>query len=137
MKTDRSSEEELSDDLKQWSTVSNANFRFYSFFVKLRKLNPISVQPQVLTQQCERYGGEELVSGQETLEMLTNLQEAWIEVCLRLFRRHPASDGGPPKGQEAMGELAKTIAELHKQLGIRINGESGEMQDLPHTASMS
>ncbi|KAA0712123.1 Axonemal dynein light chain domain-containing protein 1 [Triplophysa tibetana] len=99
MKTVRSSEEELSYDLKQWSTV--------------------------LTQQCERYGGEELVSSQETLEMLTNLQESWIEVCLRLFRRHPASDGGPPKGQEAMGELSKTITELHKQLRIRINGESG------------
>ncbi|XP_056615351.1 axonemal dynein light chain domain-containing protein 1 [Triplophysa dalaica] len=99
MKTIRSSEEELSYDLKQWSTV--------------------------LTQQCERYGGEELVSSQETLEMLTNLQESWIEVCLRLFRRHPASDGGPPKGQEAMGELSKTITELHKQLRIRINGESG------------
>ncbi|XP_057181487.1 axonemal dynein light chain domain-containing protein 1-like isoform X2 [Triplophysa rosa] len=40
-------------------------------------------------------------------------------------RRHPASDGGPPKGQEAMGELSKTITELHKQLGIRINGGSG------------
>ncbi|XP_016394223.1 axonemal dynein light chain domain-containing protein 1-like [Sinocyclocheilus rhinocerous] len=93
------SQDELSQDLKQWS--------------------------KVLTQQCERYGGEDLVSGQETLEMLTNLQESWIEVCLQLFRRHPGSDGGPPKGQEAMRELAKVITELQNQLGIRISGESG------------
>lgn len=77
------------------------------------------------------------MSGQETLEMLTNLQESWIEVCLRLFRRHPASDSGPPKGQEAMGELAKAITELHKQLGIRINGESGKMEDFPYNIKYS
>lgn len=81
-------------------------------------------------QQCERYGGEDLVSGQETLEMLINLQESWIDVCLQLFRRHPGLDGVPPKGQEAMRELAKTITELQNQLGIRINGESGENQGL-------
>ncbi|XP_026054641.1 axonemal dynein light chain domain-containing protein 1-like [Carassius auratus] len=96
---DKSSEDELSQDLKQWS--------------------------KVLTQQCERYGGVDLVSGQETLEMLTNLQESWIEICLQLFRRHPGPDGGPPKGQEAMRELAKAITELQNQLGIRISGESG------------
>ncbi|XP_052445295.1 axonemal dynein light chain domain-containing protein 1 [Carassius gibelio] len=96
---DKSSEDELSQDLKQWS--------------------------KVLTQQCERYGGVDLVSGQETLEMLTNLQESWIEICLQLFRRHPDPDGGPPKGQEAMRELAKAITELQNQLGIRISGESG------------
>lgn len=70
------------------------------------------------------------MSGQETLEMLTNLQESWIEVCLHLFRRHPGPDGGPPKGQEATRELAKTITELQNQLGIRISGESGENQAL-------
>ncbi|KAK7126779.1 hypothetical protein R3I94_018085 [Phoxinus phoxinus] len=91
--------DELSEDLKQWS--------------------------KELMQQCERYGGEDLVSGQETLEMLTNLQESLVEVCLQLFRRHPGLDGVPPKGQEAMRELAKTITELQNQLGIRINGESG------------
>ncbi|XP_077082450.1 axonemal dynein light chain domain-containing protein 1 isoform X1 [Siphateles boraxobius] len=91
--------DKLSEDLKQWS--------------------------KVLMQQCERYGGEDLVSGQETLEKLTSLQESWVEVCLQLFRRHPGLDGASPKGQEAMRELAKTITELQNQLGIRINGESG------------
>ncbi|XP_073717822.1 axonemal dynein light chain domain-containing protein 1 isoform X3 [Misgurnus anguillicaudatus] len=98
-KMDKSSEDELSHDLKQWSMA--------------------------LTEQSDRYGGEELVSAQETLEVLTNLQQSWIELCLRVFRRHPASDGEPPKSQEAMIELAKTITELHKQLGIRFSGESG------------
>lgn len=70
------------------------------------------------------------MSGQETLEMLTNLQESWNEVCLQLFRRHPGTDGGPPKGQEAMRELAKAITDLQNQLGIRISGENGENQAL-------
>ncbi|XP_041745525.1 axonemal dynein light chain domain-containing protein 1 isoform X2 [Coregonus clupeaformis] len=79
----------------------------------------------VLTIQCERYGGEDLLSCQETLNMLGQLQEAWEEVGRRLFRRHPAPDGEPPRGQEAMRELCLAVSELHKQLGTRINGESG------------
>lgn len=76
--------------------------------------------------QCERYGGEDLLSGQETLNTLTQLQEAWVEVCLQLFRRHPAPGGEPPKGQVAMRELDGAVTELHKQLSTRISGESGE-----------
>ncbi|XP_030646965.1 axonemal dynein light chain domain-containing protein 1 [Chanos chanos] len=93
------SEEELFADLKQWSAE--------------------------LTKLCERYGGEDLLSGQETLNTMTNLQKAWVEVGLELFGRHPGPDREPPKGQEAMRELSKAIMELHKQLETRINGESG------------
>ncbi|KAI4899063.1 hypothetical protein NFI96_031205 [Prochilodus magdalenae] len=99
VKVEKTSEEELFKNLKQWSTV--------------------------LTIQCERYGGEELLSSQETLSTLTQLQGEWMEVCLQLFRRHPAPDGGPPQGQAAMRELSGAVTELHKQLGTRINGESG------------
>ncbi|XP_041745524.1 axonemal dynein light chain domain-containing protein 1 isoform X1 [Coregonus clupeaformis] len=98
-KFEKVSEEQLYSDLKQWSNV--------------------------LTIQCERYGGEDLLSCQETLNMLGQLQEAWEEVGRRLFRRHPAPDGEPPRGQEAMRELCLAVSELHKQLGTRINGESG------------
>uniref|UniRef100_A0A8K9XJ24 Axonemal dynein light chain domain containing 1 n=1 Tax=Oncorhynchus mykiss TaxID=8022 RepID=A0A8K9XJ24_ONCMY len=98
-KFEKVSEEQLYSDLKQWSNA--------------------------LTIQCERYGGEDLLSCQETLKMLGQLQEAWEEVGLRLFRRHPAPDGEPPRGQEAMRELGLAVSELHKQLGTRINGESG------------
>ncbi|KAJ7993229.1 hypothetical protein DPEC_G00270280 [Dallia pectoralis] len=99
LKCEKASEEQLCADLKQWSNA--------------------------LTIQCERYGGEELLSCQETLNTLGQLQEAWVEVGLRLFRRHLAPDGDPPKGQEAMRELGMAVTELHKQLGTRINGESG------------
>ncbi|TRY82878.1 hypothetical protein DNTS_001523 [Danionella cerebrum] len=96
---DRSSEEDLAQDLKIWS--------------------------KELTEQCERYGGEGLVSTLETLEMLSNLQESWIELCLQLFRRHPCPNGGSPTGQEDMRDVSKTITEFLKQLGIRASGESG------------
>lgn len=137
MKVDKSSADELSQDLKQWSKVSNPFYLLLNYLCKIVPLSTLNikmiaihVQLQVLTPQCERYGGEDLVAGQETLEMLTNLQESWIEVCLQLFRRHPGPDGEPPKGQEAMRELAKTITELQNQLAIRINGESGKNQGL-------
>lgn len=76
--------------------------------------------------QCERYGGEDLLSGQETLHRLEQLQDSWVELCMQLHRRHPALDGEPPKSQAAMRELSHAITELHTQLGIRISGESGK-----------
>lgn len=45
---------------------------------------------------------------------------------MQLFRRHPSLDGETPKGQAAMRELSHAITQLHIQLGIRINGESGK-----------
>lgn len=76
--------------------------------------------------QCEQYGGEDLLSGQETLHTLGQLQDSWVEVCMQLFSRHPALDGEAPKGLVAMRELSHAITELHMQLGIHINGESGK-----------
>lgn len=80
----------------------------------------------MLTGQCERYGGEELLSGQETINTLSLLQDSWVEVALQVFRRHPAPDGDPPKGQATIKTLGISVAELHQEMSIRINGESGE-----------
>lgn len=76
--------------------------------------------------QCERYGGEELFTGQETLCTMGQLQDSWVEVCMQLFRRHPGLDGEAPKGLVAMRELSHAVTELHMQLGICISGESGK-----------
>ncbi|KAM3876282.1 axonemal dynein light chain domain-containing protein 1-like [Diretmus argenteus] len=93
------SEEEIHADLMQWSNT--------------------------LTQQCERYGGEELLNFHQALDELGRLQESWVDLGLQLFRRHPAPDGAPPGGQEAMRDLGRMVSELHKQLDTRVNGESG------------
>ncbi|KAM6962492.1 axonemal dynein light chain domain-containing protein 1 [Aplochiton taeniatus] len=103
-KFEKASVEQIYTDLKQWL--------------------------KILTLQCERYGGEELLSCQETLNLLGQRQEAWVAVGLQLFRRHPAPDGEPPKGQEAMKKLGKVVSELHKQLGTRVNGENGSHSQL-------
>lgn len=75
---------------------------------------------------CERYGGANLLSGQETIQTLEQLQDSWVEVCMQLFRRHPALDKEAPNDQAAMRELSHAITELYTQLGIRIDGESGK-----------
>lgn len=100
-----------------------------SFYIIIGSLPRISVL-QMLTNQCERYGGEELLTGQETINSLMQLQETWVEVGLQVFRRHPAPDGEPPKGQEAMKSLSLSVSELHQQMGTRINGESGEILEM-------
>ena len=84
----------------------------------------------MLTAQCERYGGEELLSGQETIHTLVELQQAWVDVGHQIFRRHPASDGELPKGQAAMKALGLSVSELQQQMDIRINGESGESLEM-------
>ncbi|KAK3533466.1 hypothetical protein QTP70_023469 [Hemibagrus guttatus] len=110
VKFEKTSVEELCNDLKQWSMVLNM--------------------------QCERYGGADLLSGQETLHKLGQLQDSWVEVCMQLFRRHPVLDREAPKGQVAMRELSHAITELHTQLGIRISGESGIQQQLTTLAGV-
>uniref|UniRef100_A0A8B9K6W1 Axonemal dynein light chain domain containing 1 n=1 Tax=Astyanax mexicanus TaxID=7994 RepID=A0A8B9K6W1_ASTMX len=99
MKNEKEPEGELCEDLKQWSTE--------------------------LTRLCERYGGEDLLSFQEILNTLTELQAAWVEVFLKLFRRHLGPHREPPQGQATMRELSGAVTEFHKQLGTRVNGESG------------
>ncbi|XP_056132913.1 axonemal dynein light chain domain-containing protein 1 [Lampris incognitus] len=93
------SEEDIHADLKEWSNT--------------------------LTIQCERYGGEELLSCHETLSALRSLQKSWAEVGLQLFRRHLTAGGEPPGGQEAMQKLGRAVSELHQQLDTRVSGESG------------
>ncbi|XP_026861333.2 axonemal dynein light chain domain-containing protein 1 [Electrophorus electricus] len=108
VKFEKTSVEELFNDLKQWSMS--------------------------LTTQCERYGGEDLLSGQEILDTLTHLQETWVEVFLQLFWRHPDLNGEAPKGKETMRELSHAVTELHKQLSTRISGESGIHRQMMHLA---
>ncbi|XP_053369418.1 axonemal dynein light chain domain-containing protein 1 [Clarias gariepinus] len=110
VKLEKTSEELLVNDLKQWSMV--------------------------LTMQCERYGGEELLTFQETLHTLEQLQDLWVEVYVQLFMRHPSWDGEAPKGPAAMRELSCAINELHTQLGICISGESGIHQQLVTLAAV-
>ncbi|XP_076880721.1 axonemal dynein light chain domain-containing protein 1 [Brachyhypopomus gauderio] len=110
VKFEKTSVEELVNDLKQWSMS--------------------------LTTQCERYGGDDLLSGQEIVNTLTQLQEAWVEVFLQIFRRHPDLDGEPPEGQEVMRELSHGVTELHMQLGTRLSGESGIHKQMMHLAGV-
>ncbi|GAA6075575.1 axonemal dynein light chain domain-containing protein 1 isoform X1, partial [Tachysurus ichikawai] len=104
VKFEKTSVEVLCNDLKQWSMV--------------------------VSMLCERYGGANLLSGQETIQTLEQLQDSWVEVCMQLFRRHPALDKEAPNDQAAMRELSHAITELYTQLGIRIDGESGIHQQL-------
>ncbi|XP_015211305.2 axonemal dynein light chain domain-containing protein 1 isoform X3 [Lepisosteus oculatus] len=80
---------------------------------------------EMLTYECERYGGDKLLSSQETLKTMVQLQEKWMDLALVLFRRHPGPDGETSHCQVMMMDLGRILEELHKQLGIRITGESG------------
>ncbi|XP_066548182.1 axonemal dynein light chain domain-containing protein 1 isoform X2 [Amia ocellicauda] len=80
---------------------------------------------EMLTKECERYGGERLLSNQETLKTMSQLQEKWVDVGLLLFSRHLGSDGKSPPAQAVMMQLGRTLEKLHKQLGTRITGDSG------------
>ncbi|XP_059922821.1 axonemal dynein light chain domain-containing protein 1 isoform X1 [Gadus macrocephalus] len=78
-----------------------------------------------LTVQCERYSGEQMLSCQDSLKDLVDLEDSWVEVALCVFRRHPGLDGEPPRGQKAMRKQGRVVSELHQQLETRVNGENG------------
>ncbi|XP_023668949.2 axonemal dynein light chain domain-containing protein 1 isoform X2 [Paramormyrops kingsleyae] len=105
----KESEESLFNDLKHWVAALNL--------------------------QSDLYGGSDL-RFQETLDLLSQLHEGWLEVGLRLFKRHLQPDGQPPAGWRAMQNLNATISELHVQLGTRAAGESGVRRLLLSLASM-
>ncbi|KAM9358391.1 axonemal dynein light chain domain-containing protein 1 [Symphorus nematophorus] len=98
-KYEKTSLEKIQADLKQWSNM--------------------------LAVQCEGYQGEKLLCCQQTLGDLGCVQERWLDMSLKLFRRHPAPDGEPPGGQQDLGELDSVLSELLKQLDTRVSGESG------------
>ena len=83
--------------------------------------------------QCERYSGEQMLSCQDSLKDLVDLEDSWVEVALCVFRRHPGLDGEPPRGQEAMRKQGRVVSELHQQLETRVNGENGQSPKHTHT----
>ncbi|KAM7388054.1 hypothetical protein PAMP_024255 [Pampus punctatissimus] len=95
----KASVEGIHADLKQWSDM--------------------------LALQCEHYQGEELLCLQQTLSELGRVQGRWLEMSLRLFRRHSGPDDEPPEGQQVLRELDSVISENHKQLDMQVSGESG------------
>ncbi|TSK53702.1 Axonemal dynein light chain domain-containing protein 1 [Bagarius yarrelli] len=120
--------------LVKWHKVCAENIRgpdvkFEKTFVE-ELCNDLEQWSMMLSLQCERYGGMDLLSAQETLHKLGQLQDSWEEVCVQLFQRHLALNKEVPKCQAAMRELIHTSTELYTQLGVRINGESGIHQQL-------
>nr|XP_046248034.1 axonemal dynein light chain domain-containing protein 1 isoform X2 [Scatophagus argus] len=78
-----------------------------------------------LVLQCECYQGEKLLCCQQTLAELGHVQEKWLNMSLRLFRRHPSPNGEPRGGQQAVRELDGVLSELLKQLDTQVSGDSG------------
>ncbi|XP_032382037.1 axonemal dynein light chain domain-containing protein 1 isoform X2 [Etheostoma spectabile] len=98
-KYEKASLEKIHADLKQWSNT--------------------------LALLCDRYQGEKLLFGQQTLNELGRVQERWLNMSLQLFRRHPYSDGEPREGQQSLRELDRVLSDLLKQLDTQITGENG------------
>ncbi|KAG2464534.1 AXDN1 protein, partial [Polypterus senegalus] len=80
---------------------------------------------EMLTVESTRYGGEELLSNQENVKTMTQLQQEWNEILLTILGRHPNVEQENTSVRETMKEITRIVQDLHQQLGIQITGENG------------
>ncbi|XP_026202232.1 axonemal dynein light chain domain-containing protein 1 isoform X2 [Anabas testudineus] len=73
---------------------------------------------------CDRYQGEILFNGHQTLGELAGVQERWLNMSLQLLRRHSSPDGELPGGQQVLRELDRVLPELFIQLDTQVSGEN-------------
>uniref|UniRef100_A0A8C4SSZ3 Uncharacterized protein n=1 Tax=Erpetoichthys calabaricus TaxID=27687 RepID=A0A8C4SSZ3_ERPCA len=94
--------------------------------------NEVSVilfNSQMLTVESTRYGGEELLSNQENVKTMAQLQQEWNDILLTVLGRHPNVEQENTSVRETMKEITKVVQDLHQELGIQITGENGKIFD--------
>lgn len=83
---------------------------------------------QILNKEVEKFGGDVLLTREDSLEQIQKQVDSWTETALQVFNRHKPNDGSENPNQEKlenMISLTQECQKLHKQYQIRVNGENG------------
>ena len=92
----------LYNDIKQWEEVSLfslllclhvINKTCSSHLSSLVETNFLSMYLQTLHTEAEKFGGEILLEGEESLYDITKRMEGWTDCALKVFGRHRSEDG--------------------------------------------
>lgn len=80
---------------------------------------------EIISKNGERFGGDMLLSNQETLNDMKREVVAWTEIALVVYRRHKPENEDIHPLSNAMSEIGSLLHDLTKQLQVRVSGENG------------
>ena len=101
----------LYKDIKQWEEVSSLCALHYSSCYKIGLViiihvclntTSVSLYFQALHIETEKFGGEILLEGEESLYEITKRMEGWTDCALKVFGRHRSEDGANYPDHELM-----------------------------------
>uniref|UniRef100_A0A8C4SXC1 Uncharacterized protein n=1 Tax=Erpetoichthys calabaricus TaxID=27687 RepID=A0A8C4SXC1_ERPCA len=113
-------------DITKWHAHFNEGYQRGPEFMLLQDLKQWE---EMLTVESTRYGGEELLSNQENVKTMAQLQQEWNDILLTVLGRHPNVEQENTSVRETMKEITKVVQDLHQELGIQITGENGKIFD--------
>ncbi|XP_071820220.1 axonemal dynein light chain domain-containing protein 1-like isoform X2 [Apostichopus japonicus] len=80
---------------------------------------------QVLNKEVEKFGGDVLLTREDSLEQVQKQVDVWTETALQVFNRHKPTDSINNPNQEKLEEMIQECQQLHTQYQTRTNGENG------------
>ncbi|XP_069834904.1 axonemal dynein light chain domain-containing protein 1 isoform X2 [Dendropsophus ebraccatus] len=84
----------------------------------------------MLTEEQQRFEGHNVLSGQESLKVASDIHKEWSQLGEKLLRRHEGLDGRPAPEHPIMEDLTSAIEELTEKYRRRVEGENGVAQGL-------
>ena len=80
---------------------------------------------ELVSKDGERFGGDMLLSNQETLNEMKREVLAWTDMALTVYRRHKPDNADIHPLSNTMNEIGELLHDLTKQLQVRVSGENG------------
>lgn len=80
---------------------------------------------ELISKDGERFGGDMLLSNQETLNEMKREVLAWTDMALTVYRRHKPEQQDIHPLSNIMNEIGELLHDLTKQLQVRVSGENG------------
>ncbi|XP_075688587.1 axonemal dynein light chain domain-containing protein 1 [Rhinoderma darwinii] len=143
-RSEESSREKLQiicGNLKKWQQYFQekvfVDWRYHALQeeVAIAVLQDVKNWENMLVEEQQRFEGNNVLSGQESLKVASEFQKEWSQLGEKLLKRHQGLDGSPAPEQEAMDGLNNTIEELSEQYRIRVEGENGVAKGLTSFSS--
>ncbi|XP_077986638.1 axonemal dynein light chain domain-containing protein 1-like isoform X2 [Glandiceps talaboti] len=80
---------------------------------------------ETINKEVEKFGGDVLLSFEESMYQIHKQMEGWTETALKIFSRHLADDGTEFPAHEKMLAMNKDVESLMELFKVRVNGENG------------
>ncbi|XP_038614175.1 axonemal dynein light chain domain-containing protein 1 isoform X2 [Tachyglossus aculeatus] len=85
----------------------------------------------MLSEDTQQFGGDQLLEKLETLKVANNLQKKWTDVGLSMLLRHKSLDGEMPPELQLMEDINLNTTKLCEEYDLRVSGENGLAKIFP------